>query len=114
MEEMSFYDNIVAASTPRETPEDFFDYYHEQYTGTHVRKGKITYDWQGKLADDLSQVLGIKRDSVMRRFQGARAGKVSKRQEAEYELLGESLPPKPPQGYHIHGTQYVKYSKECV
>jgi hypothetical protein len=106
---------IRELATTRETPDEVFDYYQQQYPGHKTLKnGKTIFAWQSKLADDLSQVLGIKRESVMRRFQGARAGKISKSQADEYQALGEMLPPNPPDnGYLVSGTIYVKYSNDC-
>jgi len=115
MDTVSILDEVRAYGRTRETPDEVFDYYKKEYPGSKTLKnGKVQYAWQGKLADDLSQVLGIERKSVMRRFQGVRAGKVSKSQEDEYQALGQSLPLIPPEGRgHITGTIWVKYSEDC-
>lgn len=114
------FDAMLRDINPRSW-EDVLDYYQKEYPGQQTRiykktgEVKTVYEWQGKLATDLSNKLGIKRASVMRRFQGERAGKVSSKQQAEYEELAEDLPPMiPDNGYHITGTIWVKYSEECV
>lgn len=119
---MTLSDQVNAVGIPRTAREDIFAYYRAEYPGSKTLKsGKTAYEWQSQLATDLSQVVGIKRASVMRRFQkrgekGATIEKaVSKGHEDEYQALGESLPPKPPDGgYHIKGVVWIKFSDgEC-
>ncbi len=100
------------------TSEDVISYYKREYPGSKTnKKGVTTYTWQSKLADDLHQVLGIDRDSVMRRFQSKRGealreGKISKKHQDEYELLGGMLPSTPPKnGYHVHYEGGLYFSK---
>jgi hypothetical protein len=106
---------IYDAGTPRETQSDVSSYYRQEYPGQKTnKKGVTTYEWQGRLSDDLSNVLGVKRASIMRRFQKGRKDKeVSKKHADEYEALGAMLPPKPPAGgYHITGTIWFKYADQ--
>lgn len=100
------YEQVIAVSDPRETQADVLDYYQRAYGG----------GWKSKLARDLSPIAGVKPDSIMRRFQKGRSGSAKSRaqSQAEYQELGEQLPPKAPEsGYHIHGTIWVQFSGDC-
>lgn len=115
---MSLYEQVRAVGTSRTTREDVFDYYRAEYPGSKTnKKGETIENWKGVYATDQAHVSGVKRDSIMRRFQkrgenGATIDKpVSKAHEDEYQALGESLPSIPPDGgYHIEGEVWVKFS----
>lgn len=111
---MSFQEDFSALNTPRGSRDDVVDYYRQEYPGQKTLKnGEIRYEWKSKLADDLSSKLGIKRESVLRRFQkrGGVEKDTSKKNASEYQAIGAKLPPKIPSGgYHIDGKITVEYS----
>jgi hypothetical protein len=121
MDVMSFLEQVYDAGTPRETKADVVEYYQEKYTGSG-QKG-----WKQNLIHDLLGARDITRGSVgdveykrlakntARRFDPSRIENPEPRNAAEYESLGETLPPRAPYGLHIDGSIYVTYSKDaCV
>lgn len=110
---MSLISQIRAASIKRESMEDVLDYFRTSYPGSKTNKaGKTTYQWQSKFADFAAPEWGIKRDSVMRRFQKGRTGeaRTQEQTEQEYAKLGEKLPPILPSGGTITGKIWAKFS----
>ena len=89
--------------------EEILDYYRDRY-GTQ---------WKQHIVSDLQAMTGIKRNSLMRRFQGERTRNVPRtaRARAEYVSLGQRLPPvrydPPPNGIQVNFVGYVQISSEC-
>ena len=89
--------------------EEILEYYRDRY-GTQ---------WKQHIVSDLQAVTGLKRRSLMRRFQGVRTQQAprSARARAEYVSLGEHLPPvrydPPPGGIQVNFVGYVQISSEC-
>ena len=89
--------------------EEILDYYHDRY-GTQ---------WKQHIVSDLQAMTGIKRRSLMRRFQGVRTQNVPRRAKAraEYVALGQRLPPvgydPPSGGIQVNFVGYVQISSEC-
>lgn len=122
----AFYDRLRATLKYPETRDEIVAFFEKHYPGQKVdKKGKITEEWKGKLADRLASFTRDKngqpmsKKNVMRRFQN-RQGKrwqdtpPSDRQKAEYKALGKTLPPIiPPGGFHVWGKGKIKYSKKC-
>ncbi len=88
---------------------EILDYYHDMYSD----------EWKRHLVDELYQLTGVKRSSLMRRFQGDRTMRRPRtaKARAEYAQLGQHLPPlrydPPSGGYQIDFAGYVQISEEC-
>lgn len=111
--------------TTRKTREDVVDYFQEKYPGSKMNKnGKEIFEWHRKLAEEMQpfargakgQQMSI--PNLMRRFQ-KRGGvdpfdkEPSRKQQAEYEALGATLPPMIPEGgFHITGTICIHYADD--
>ena len=89
--------------------DDILDYYQDRY-GTQ---------WKSRIVSDLQLITGLKRSSLMRRFQGQRTRNTPKRAKAraEYAMLGQQLPPvrydPPPNGIQVDFVGYIQISSEC-
>lgn len=115
------YEQIREAGTQRETKADIIDYYQQAYTGYGQ------HGWKQNLIHDLLRSKDITPNTVgekeyarltkntAKRFDTQRRDNPEPRNAAEYEALGEGLPPMPPEnGYHIFGIIYVAFSDgEC-
>jgi hypothetical protein len=101
-------DQVLAASMPRETKADIIAYYQAVYPA----KGKGS--WKQRLVNDLAGITGLKPKNLEKRFDTQRRGNPELRNAAQYQELGDQLPPKAPEGgFHISGVVYVNYSDGC-
>lgn len=117
---MSLLEQVYEVSMPRESKADIVDYYQREYPGQGAKGWKQTLirDLLERNYDVTVGTVGKEEyrrqaKNMAKRFDPQRLNNPELRNAKEYETLGATLPPMPPEGgYHIFGTIWCKYSDD--